>query len=100
MSHCYLRNEVMKNFINNENLGLTLCKQFKTGENYLHIFITNKIIESSYVSNRTREITSTFPLYLYSETKGQQTLSGFQTLTALNGDEQNQGPTRIPNLKP
>src|SRR5690606_6190000 len=58
---------------------LTLCKQFKTGDNYVHAFITNKIIESSYVSNRTSEITSTFPLYLYPETSGQQT-SGQQTI--------------------
>lgn len=41
-----------------------LCKQFKSGNNYVHAFIANKIIESSYVSNRTSEITSVFPLYL------------------------------------
>jgi len=72
--HCYPRTEVMQHFIKGENIGLTLCKQFKTGENYVHAFITKKIIESSYVSNRTSEITSTFPLYLYPETNSQQTI--------------------------
>jgi len=66
--HCRPRIEVMQHFLNKENIGLCLCKQFKTGDNYLHAFITNKIIESSYVSNRTSEITYLFPLYTYPET--------------------------------
>jgi predicted helicase len=66
--------KIMQHFLKGKNIGLALCKQFKTGENYVHTFISNKIIESSYVSNRTSEITSTFPLYLYPETKGQQTI--------------------------
>ena len=61
------RQKIMLNFLQGENLSLALCKQFKTGENYVHAFISNKIIESSYVSNRTSEITSTFPLYIYLE---------------------------------
>lgn len=68
------REKIMFNFLQGNNIGLALCKQFKTGENYVHTFISNKIIESSYVSNRTSEITSTFPLYIYPETKGQQTI--------------------------
>ena len=68
------RVDVMYNFIKGENLGLSLCKQFKTGDNYFHAFISNKIIESSFVSNRTSEITSTFPLYKYPDKNGQQTL--------------------------
>ena len=72
--HCYPRTEVMQHFTLGKNIGLTLCKQFKTGDNYVHAFITNKVIESSYVSNRTSEITSTFPLYLYPEINGQQTI--------------------------
>ena len=60
------RYEVMQHFLVEENIGLALCKQFKTGQNYFHCFISNRIIESSYASNRTSEITSLFPLYLYS----------------------------------
>ena len=74
------RIKVMKHFLEGENVGLTLCKQFKTGENYVHAFLSNKIIESSFVSNRTSEITSTFPLYLYSENprSGSDPLEGVQ----------------------
>jgi len=79
------RKEVMQHFTLGTNIGLTLCKQFKTGDNYVHAFITNKVIESSYVSNRTSEITSTFPLYFYPETNGQQTIE--------------QNTERTPNLK-
>jgi len=67
------RNEVMRHFLKAENAGLALCRQFKTGDQYVHSFITKQIIESSYVSNRTSEITSVFPLYLCHETSGQQT---------------------------
>lgn len=85
--HCYPRVEVMQNFLTNSNIGLTLCKQFKTGDKYLHVFITNKIIESSYVSNRTSEITSTFPLYIYSDKNGQQTIDSFvEKKSNLNQD--------------
>lgn len=82
--HCMPRGEVMKHFIRGENLALTLCKQFKTGDKYVHSFITNRVIESGYVSNRTSEITSLFPLYKYPETTGQMTID--------------QSPTRVPNL--
>ena len=68
------RNETMQHFVKGDNIGLALCKQFKTGDNYFHAFISNKIIESSYVSNRTSEITSTFPLYKYPDQNGQQTI--------------------------
>jgi len=80
------REKVMFNYLQEKNIGLALCKQFKTGENYLHTFISNKIIESSYVSNRTSEIASTFPLYLYPDTKAQQTID--------------QSTERTPNLNP
>jgi predicted helicase len=80
------REKLMQHFINGNNLGISLCKQFKTGETYQHVSISNKIIESCFVSNRTSEITSIFPLYLYSETKGQQTID--------------QSIERTPNLNP
>src|SRR5690625_1609381 len=73
----------MQHFTLGKNIGLTLCKQFKTGDNYVHAFIANKVIESSYVSNRTSEITSTFPLYIYPETSGQQTIKQSDTSASL-----------------
>jgi predicted helicase len=80
-------NQIMQHFIKGENLGLTICKQFKTGDNYYHTFITDKIIESSYVSNRTSEITSILPLYLYPDSNGQQTIDQSNGRTPnLNAD--------------
>lgn len=80
------REKLMTNILNKKNIGLSLCKQFKTGNNYVHTFISNKIIESSYVSNRTSEITSIFPLYLYPNENGQQAIDD--------------STGSIPNLKP
>ena len=68
------RTDIMQHFLKGKNVGLTLCKQFKAGNTYQHIFITDKIIESSYVSNKTSEITSIFPLYLYPKNNEQQTI--------------------------
>jgi len=71
--HCMPRGDVMQNFINGDNLGLALCKQFKTGNTYQHAFVSDKIMESSFVSNRTSEITSLFPLYTYDTNTGKET---------------------------
>ncbi len=88
------REKIMLNYFKDKNIGLALCKQFKTGDNYFHSFISNKIIESSYVSNRTSEITSTFPLYLYPETNGQLTTDA----TTPPFGHPSKGEFRVPNL--
>jgi predicted helicase len=69
------REKLMQHFFGERNLGITLCKQFKTGERYQHALISDKIIESCFVSNRTSEITSIFPLYLYPKAIGQHSIS-------------------------
>jgi predicted helicase len=46
-------------------VGLSACRQFKTGDEYCHVLVSENMIESGYVSNRTSEITYLFPLYLY-----------------------------------
>ncbi len=61
------RGRVMKNFINGDNLGLNLCRQYKAGNKYQHIFVSRNISESSYISNKTSEIGNSFPLFLYDE---------------------------------
>ena len=66
--------KIMHHFFIGSNFGLTLCKQFKAGDTYHHIFITKKAIESSFVSNKTSEITSVLPLYIYPAISGQQTI--------------------------
>ena len=70
--HCYPRKDVMQHFIGNKNIGLMVCRQQKT-ENFHHALIHKHIVESSYVSNKTSEIGSTFPLYVFS-TSNQQNL--------------------------
>jgi len=55
----------MSNFLHKDNMSICLCKQYRVGENYYHCFISNDIIDSCYVSNRTSETTYTLPLYIY-----------------------------------
>jgi predicted helicase len=59
------RKDTMNNFVNKDNLGLVLTRQCSL--DWKNIFITNKITESSFVSNKTSEIGSTFPLYIYTD---------------------------------
>ena len=75
------REKVMRHFLFRKNIGLTLCKQFKSGESYQHVFISAEIIESSFVSNKTSEITSIFPLYLHQEQGNQISLDKKQNRT-------------------
>ncbi|MBC7194400.1 MAG: N-6 DNA methylase [Caldisericia bacterium] len=71
-----------------ENLGLLVCRQQnKTG--FYHALITNKITECSIVSNKTREITYNFPLYLYSSLSKNHMF-----------EEEKEVKEKIPNIKP
>jgi len=63
--HCRPRGKVMRHFLEGENVGLLVCRQFKGSTNYQHVFISRHIFESSLVSNKTSEIGYGFPLYLY-----------------------------------
>lgn len=65
--HCMARARAMQHFIRGANRGLALSRQFKTGSEYHHVLVVENIMESSFVSNKTSEITYLFPLYLYSD---------------------------------
>ena len=78
------RNEVMQHFLKGENIGLITAKQ-STENNWSIIQVTKTIIDNR-CQFSYKGIPSIFPLYLYPETNGQQTLDG-------NTD-------RIPNLNP
>ena len=67
------REKYMYHFVNKDNLGIDLCRQLVTDE-YSHIFITNKIVDDSFVSNKSRERGYVFPLYLYPEITDQATI--------------------------
>ena len=82
--HCRARGNVMSHFVNQENIGLMTCRQTAI-DRWEHIGITNKIIDDSRVSNRTKERGYVLPLYLYPD--GEQL------------DLEN-NPIRKPNLDP
>ncbi|SOR31759.1 Adenine specific DNA methyltransferase [Methylorubrum extorquens] len=56
--------KIMKHFIGVDNVGMMVSKQQKAS-GFTHVLAHKKILESSFVSNRTSEIGYTFPLYLY-----------------------------------
>jgi hypothetical protein len=63
------RKEVMRHMMN-ENLGLLVCRQ-QSITGFYHAFVSEKIVESCVVSNKTREISYLYPLYLYPKTNKQ-----------------------------
>ena len=67
------RVDVMQHFLKGDNIGIDLCRQI-VSDGYSHIFVTNKIVDDSFVSNKSRERGYVYPLYLYPETTGQQTI--------------------------
>ena len=83
--YSYPRNEVMSNFINQQNVGLVVSKQASQG--FKHVFITNTICNLNLTGTAGKFGAGyTMPLYLYPETNGQLS-------TAIEED-------RKPNLKP
>jgi len=74
------RPEVMQHMLAGENLGLITVRQVKAGEIWHHCWITDKIIESSCISNKTSEINYLFSLYLYSAEGKGKFQSGFLIL--------------------
>ena len=61
--HCAPRPTIMPHFFA-ENLALCVCR-FVKSPIWQHALVTDKITESSYISNRTSESGHVFPLYLY-----------------------------------
>ena len=59
------RDRVMRHMLAGENVGLCVSRQQKASSGFFHVLAHSTIIESSFVSNRTAEIGSSFPLYLY-----------------------------------
>ena len=64
------REQIMRNFIGRENIGLVVSKQVKAFEAWHHVFITDGIFESCIVSNKTSEISYGFPLYTFDPLDG------------------------------
>jgi len=62
-----------------ENIGLTISRQVKASKDWRHFLISELMIESSFVSNKTSEITSIFPLYIYPDKNKKDLFSQHQT---------------------
>lgn len=61
------RYKIMSNYINYQSqIGLLFTRQVRD-EKFGHVFITNKLTESSFLSNTTSTITYNAPLYLIGE---------------------------------
>ncbi|AFN73993.1 Adenine specific DNA methyltransferase [Melioribacter roseus P3M-2] len=57
------RPEVMRHMLE-ENIGLLTCRQLSSNK-WFHALISKNIIDDSLISNRTKERTYVYPLYLY-----------------------------------
>ncbi|MEK8017261.1 MAG: type ISP restriction/modification enzyme, partial [Candidatus Parabeggiatoa sp.] len=67
---CRPRHEVMQHLLVGKNLGLITCRQkSQQSQTWSLVGISNQIIESCAISNKTKEINTLFPLYIY-PTKG------------------------------
>ncbi|WP_421801036.1 type ISP restriction/modification enzyme [Flagellimonas sp.] len=78
--HCYPRTEVMQHFANGKNVGLVIGRQGQVvGSMQWNLaFITNSITDFNLYY---RGGGNTYPLYLYQETNGQQTIEESTTRT-------------------
>lgn len=57
--------KIMKH-LSKENVALISCRQ-TVGQSWHHAFVTSKIVDDSFLSNRSRERGYVYPLYLYDE---------------------------------
>jgi len=58
---------LMRHLIGRDNISIAVSKQQKASTGFFHALVHDKAIDFAFVSNRTSEITSAFPLYLYPE---------------------------------
>ena len=64
------RPQVMRHMLEGGNLGLATVRQVKAGRTWQHCLVSGSLIESTFVSNKTGEITYLFPLYHYDDHLG------------------------------
>lgn len=66
------RENIMRNMFKN-NLAIVCCRQY-SGDHFNHAFISDQLVESCYVSNKTKEIGYVFPLFAHGEKDSQGNL--------------------------
>ena len=59
------RDRVMRHILAGKNTGLSTVRQVKASRAWQHCLVATNLVESSFVSNKTGEITYLFPLYRY-----------------------------------
>lgn len=64
------RPEVMHHMLAGENLGLVSVRQARTSNTWQHCFVSEKLIECCYISNKGGESNSLYPLYRYDSKLG------------------------------
>lgn len=74
--HCRPRVEIMSHFLQGDNFGLVTVRQVKSGATWQHILVSNAIVESTFISNRTAEINYVYPLYLYPDLTKKELFDG------------------------
>ena len=73
-----MRSEVMRHMLK-DNIGLTVGRQVKASKEWRHCFISNSIIESTFISNKTSEITYFLSLYIYPDEEKRDLFNHKQT---------------------
>jgi predicted helicase len=79
----YPRYDVMQHFLSGSNIGLIFTR-IVTSKNFKHAFVTDKITERCFISNRGSEANYIAPLYRYEEEmgeKGKKKISKIENLT-------------------
>lgn len=79
--HCTPRGEVMRNFINKENLGLCAVKIGRDSDAH-NYFVTTNVTDKGITSSLDNA--NVFPLYSYSESKHQNSVISLERVPNLN----------------
>jgi len=87
----YPRTEMFNHLNNPKNISLITCRQQSTFD-FQHIFTSRLVSDMCNISSQTKETGYIFPLYIYPEANGQQSIEQSDTSTSSV-----QG--RTPNLK-
>lgn len=88
------RHDVMRHMLR-DNIGLLTCRQTSLNI-WLHAIVAENIIDDSLISNKTKERTYIYPLYLHKDKV--QKKSPFHTLMLFEPEAEYSGKDKIPNI--
>lgn len=79
----YPQNKIRKHFVKKNNIGLVTNRQLASLP-FTHCFITNIISDQCYISSRTKEGGTVYPLYLYFTNNEQRNIENQKRIPNLN----------------